>query len=212
MNLKLVIDNTSNPGFTKNEDIQKLKTCRTHCFYFDGQSGKCGIFDEINLDDPKTVHRCQRFSDWREEDTEEVFELIEDGFSVEFEDEDFLFELSGDKYSHENSTYPLKPDFPSNREDAIWYISPDKSFACWVINKSKKRFVTVNSNKSVEMGWSKKIYNSPYPLHDHEASSSLKSRMAWYVDEQGWGQYVLLVNGEITMISEPRPQNWKNGL
>lgn len=204
MHLKVVVDNT----VKQNEVKKEMKTCRTHCFYFDSRTQKCGIFSNIKADDPKTVYRCQRFSDWTEE-SEEIYELIEDEFTVEFEDEKFLFELMGDKFSQKNSKYPLEPDFNSNRDDAVWYVSPNKSFGCWMINKSKKRFVGVSLERRAEIGWIKKIYKSPFPLHDHESSTPLKSRMAWYVDEQGWGQYVLLVNGKIEMLSAPKPSNWE---
>jgi hypothetical protein len=208
MHLKVVVDNTVEPKINNTSD-NEMKTCRSHCFYFDSRTEKCGIFKNIEADDPKTVLRCQKFSDWQEEEQEEVYELIEDDFTVEFDDENFLFELMGDKFSQEKSKYPLKPDFNSNRDDAIWYVSPDQSFGCWVINKSKKRFVAVNPRADVETGWMKKIYKSPFPLHDHESSSPLKSRMAWYVDEQGYGQYVLLINGKIEMLSAPKPSNWE---
>ncbi|WP_209124488.1 hypothetical protein [Alkalihalobacillus sp. BA299] len=208
MHLKVVVDNTVKQN-VEHKFEKETKTCRTHCFYFDSRTQKCGIFKNIEADDPKTVLRCQKFSDWTlEEDDEEIYELIEDDFTVEFDDENFLFELMGDKFSEEQSKYPMEPDFSSNRDDAIWYVSPDKSFGCWVINKSKKRFVAVNPEGNVETGWGKKIYKSPFPLHDHESSIPLKSRMAWYVDEQGWGQYVLLINGKIEMLSAPKPSNW----
>jgi hypothetical protein len=207
MHLKVVVDNTDKPKMDNISDTE-MKTCRNHCFYFDSRTQKCGIFKNIDADDPKTVLRCQKFSDWQEEEQEEVYELIEDDFSVEFDDENFLFELMGDKFSQEKSKYPLEPDFNSNRDDSIWYVSPDRSFGCWIINKSKKRFLAVNSGEEVDTGWMKKIYKSPFPLHDHESSAPLKSRMAWYVDEQGYGQYVLLINGRIGMLSAPKPSNW----
>jgi len=208
MHLKVVVDNTVEQKTEKKLEGE-MKTCRSNCFYFDARTQKCGIFKNIEADDPKTALRCQKFSDWTtDEEEDEVYELIEDDFIVEFDDENFLFELMGDKFSQEKSNYPIEPDFNSNREDAIWYVSPDQSFGCWVINKSKKRFVAVNSELTVEIGWMNKIYKSPFPLHDHESSAPLKSRMAWYVDEQGWGQYVLLINGKIEMLSAPKPSNW----
>jgi len=209
MNLQLVVDNTHSDK--NNHRNTKVKTCRD-CIFYDQITELCGVFNNVNLDDPRTAKRCMEFSEWNQEDNDDdvTYELIEDEFSLEFEDDDFLFEIMGDKFSEENSKYPLEPDLPSNREDAIWYIAPDQAFGCWIINHSKKKFAVIDPNKEVKKGWSTKVYKSPYPLHNHNSSVPLRSRMAWFVDEDGWGQYVLLVNGKIDMLNEPRPKNWKS--
>lgn len=207
MHLKLVVDNR----LDSKSDLKYGKTCRSHCTFFDLRSNKCGIFKNIKADDPRTVYRCQKFSEWnldQKMEQKEVYELIEDDFTVEFEDENFVFELMGETFNSDNSTYPLEPDVASGRDDAIWYCAADKSFGCWIINKSAKRFLQVKEKQEVEPGWMKKIYRSPYPLHDHASSDPLKSRMAWFVDENGWGQYVLLINGKVEMLSSPKPSNW----
>jgi len=183
------------------------KTCRNSCLFFDSTSQKCGIYNGVNLDSHQTIGRCQHYSDYIDFENE-IYELIENKFTLEISDNDFLFQIMGDYFQENTSTYPLKPDFDSNRKDAIWYIAPDKTYGCWIINHYKRRFFPVIDNQEIKIGWSKKVYRSPYPLYNHNSSLSLSSRMCWYIDQDGWGQYVLLVNGEIKMISSPKPKNW----
>ncbi len=205
--LKLVVDNTNENNVNGSQD----KTCRSHCLNFDASTNECGFFKDINLDDPKTTERCQKYFEWEKDldvEEEEIFELIDDEFSVEFESSDFPFEIMGDKFEKGQSEYPFAPDFDCGHEDGIWFVAEDESFGCWIINHSKKRFLDVNSHVAAKEGWSEKIYKSPYPLHNHNASAPLCSRMAWYVEQDGYGQYVLVINGKIQMLTEKKPKSW----
>jgi hypothetical protein len=108
-----------------------------------------------------------------------------------------------------NSLYPLQPDRPLQRDDAVWFTSTCISFGCWILNKSKKKFVVVSNNTNApEQGWSEYVYKSPYPLHNHNSPLAAASRLAWYVDEDGFGQYVMLINGEIATFTFKKPKNW----
>jgi hypothetical protein len=64
------------------------------------------------------------------------------------------------------------------------------------------------NREKAEFGWTKKVYKSPIPLHDHKSSLSLASKVVWVIDEDSYGQYALLVNGQITSFSSPKPLNW----
>ncbi|MFC0273595.1 hypothetical protein ACFFIX_19575 [Metabacillus herbersteinensis] len=210
MGLMLVVDNSSK------DKIKKLPTCRKNCELFDPITNQCGINHNINADDPYLAARCGDMI-YKDETDDSVFiphpvenvkvkyTLIEDEFECELED-DFFKEFNGQKFDILNSTYPSQPDYPANRDDAIWYVSPCGKWGAWVVNKSKKRFLTVTN--VVKNGWSTNVYMSPYPLHDHNSSLTLASRMAWFVDEDGYGQYVILGNGKISMISSTRPEGW----
>jgi hypothetical protein len=209
--VKLVVNNKA-----KSKSKNPSLTCRNNCELFDEITGTCSIHHGIDPDNPLIALRCGEIIYKEVNSHQRVFNpskmikytLIEEEADYTFDDQEVFLELMGDKFDPSKSRYPLSPDFPSRRDDAIWYVSPDQTFGCWIINKSKRRFVTVPKDNSVEFGWSKKVYKSPFPLHDHKASKSLASRMAWYVDEDGYGQYVILLNGKISMISAPKPRNW----
>ncbi|QAS54862.1 hypothetical protein [Halobacillus litoralis] len=209
--LKLIVDNTHL------EDEYTAPTCRANCELFDPITEECGVKHNINPDDPLLASRCGDMIYKDEEDTSvylpstpdfEGEALIEDGFEEDLEEEMFLT-LNGETFDELQSKYPVEPDYPSKREDATWFISNDKSFGCWLINKSKKRFMVIENEKYPEKGWSRNIYKSPYPLHDHKAALEIASKMAWYVDEEGYGQYVLLCNGKVSMLSATKPINWE---
>ncbi|MGN7299469.1 hypothetical protein [Ferdinandcohnia sp. SAFN-114] len=212
MGLKLVVNNDDKKEKT-------FPTCRHNCELFDSVTGQCGINDDINPDDPFVAARCGEmiykdpsddsvYVPPHQENSYTKFTLIEDEFEWEYEDESIFYELKGDKFNRVDSTYPLQPDYPSNRDDAVWYVSPDKEWGCWIINKSKQRFMAISNNEA-KPGWTKNVYKSPYPLHNHKSSLTLASRMAWYVDEDGYGQYVILANGNVSMISSLKPENWR---
>ncbi|RFB11455.1 hypothetical protein DZB84_20525 [Bacillus sp. HNG] len=210
MALRLAIDNTKNKN--------SIPTCRNNCELFDPLSEQCGIHNNINPDNPTLIFRC---GDVIYKEQKDVFvnyslpantdlrntSLHEDEFESECCDESTFFEIMGVKFDESKSTYPSIPDYLSNRNDAIWYIDPKEEWGCWIINKSKQRFMVVNEG-ALTQGWAKNVYKSPYPVHNHNASLPLASKMAWYVDEDGYGQYVILVNGNFSMISSPRPKHW----
>lgn len=208
--LKLVVDNNRNINL--NNDI----TCRNSCDLFDEITGKCSINKNINVDSPYEAARCGFFLSKNEMSMPKKdqvgfrFSLIEEEADYLLDDEEIFHELVG-KSLKKNYTYPLKPDFSSSRDDAFWYVSPCRQYGCWIINQCKKPIPLPKNKSEAEMGWSKRVYKSPIPLHDHKSSLSIASKMAWVIDEEGYGQYALLVNGEISSISCPKPVNWKKG-
>lgn len=213
--LKLVVDNTQK---VKNKYSRKKFTCRNSCEWFDPISESCIIRMNVNVDSEHELRRCMEFIPRTDDDYQDFLDYLEfvDEYDIDFDyddglldDDDIFHELVGTKESPSPSKYPLEPDYPSRRDDATWYVSPDGTFGCWIINHYDKPMPIPESMDKAEKGWSKRVYKSPVPLHDHKTSKSLASKMAWYVDESGYGQYVLLVNGKISQITAPKPLNWK---
>jgi hypothetical protein len=208
--LKLVVNN-KDKGLNKMNPI----SCRNSCELFDTITEQCSIKENVNVDSPFEAARCGHFM-YRDSmklhrnHLNFKLTLIEDENDYILDDEDLFHELVGNKFDKTTSTYPLKPDFPSKREDATWYVSADGSYGCWIINQCNKPLSIPTSIERAEKGWSKKVYKSPVPLHDHKTSLSLASKIAWVIDKDGYGQYNLLVNGKISTISSPKPADWKN--
>lgn len=214
--LKLVTDNTNKEN-NNNAEIRQ-KTCRNNCVLFNDKTNSCPIFKGLNYNDPTVVKRCLEFNDVDEAEglyhnsdyKDTVVTLIEENFSVDA-DMDFMFGLTGKQNSQNQSKYPYEPDIPFHeRMDGLyWYTSPDESFGCWIKNDCKKPFGIIPTSKDkAKKGWAKNIYASPIPLHDHEASQSLKTRMCWYVDKDGWGQYTVIIANKIKFITFPKPNKW----
>jgi len=82
------------------------------------------------------------------------------------------------------------------REDARWYVSPDGTYGCWIVNESDRHFLSVFNNTKP----AGKSYRSAVPLHNHKTQGSLKHHVCWYINESGTGQYGLLINGKIKNI------------
>ncbi|WP_121616819.1 hypothetical protein [Virgibacillus halodenitrificans] len=212
--LKIVVDNTN----IKEKVTTGEKTCRKNCVLFNEETTSCPIFKGLDYDNPKIVKRCLEFNDI--EEVEKVYNeldyqnsavtLIEDNSSVDT-DMDFLFDLTGNRKSLSESNYPIKPDIPFNEkmEGLFWYTAPDQSFGCWVKNNCEEPFGIIPSSiDEVKQGWANNIYCSPVPLHDHKASESLKTRMCWLVDKEGWGQYTVIIANDIKFITFPKPNKW----
>jgi hypothetical protein len=191
--------------------VQKNKerlvlTCRTSCDLFDVITEQCSIKKGIQIDDPFTLNCCNHFI--RKTSIEFDPEMIMD-IQVQTE-RDINCEIIGSKkINNAEFKYPLQPDYPSNRTDADWYVSPCETFGCYIINHFKRKYIVVPCSLEVEMGWDKRVYKSPFPLHNHESPISIASKIAWYVDEEGFGQYVLLINGNISTLSSRKPSGWK---
>ncbi|WP_163537343.1 hypothetical protein [Gracilibacillus sp. YIM 98692] len=214
--LRVVVDNTIKYKRKKKD----IPTCRTHCELFDPFTEECGVFKDVKVDDPSIAIRCGHMIPKEEPEDESLYlpSTIEDEEEsdyvlteeiVSYDNDNTFYEFNGEKFVEKDSSYPSKPDYDSQREDAIWYISEDESFGCWIINKSKHKFLDVSHTKEVKKGWHEKVYQSPFPLHDHKAALTLASKMVWFVDRDGYGQYALLHDGKVAMISSPRPKGWK---
>lgn len=207
--LKLIVDNKA----LNQEKIDEKLTCRNSCEYFDEITERCSIKADVNVDSTYEVLRCtQFFGKIIPDDNYEgpkTFRLKEDVSSEEDGENDSMFkELLGQKEILNSSSYPLEPDFPSRRSDACWFVSPCGNYGCWIINKSQNRFSIIKHLEDVIKGWHDSVYKSPIPLHDHKSSLGLASRIAWEVDEDGYGQYALLINGKVSDMRYPRPHNW----
>lgn len=206
--LKLVLDNTEK----KKKTLSEVKTCRNNCVLFNDETNSCPIFKGLDYDDPNIVKRCLEFNDVQEteetyNESEVVKSLMEDNSENEM---DFLFELTGNQKKIK-SNYPLEADIPFDKKmnGLYWYVSPEQSFGCWVKNLFQKSFGVIPASKDeAKQGWAKNIYRSPIPLHDHQASEGLRNRMCWYVDEEGWGQYTVIIANDIKFITFPKPNNW----
>ncbi|MCU9612737.1 hypothetical protein OEV98_04050 [Caldibacillus lycopersici] len=200
--LKLIVDNSTK--------FKKKITCRNSCELFDSITGNCGIFDGVNVDSEIEVRRCAFFISNVETETDNLF------FDEDFHDEELANDkevfhaLAASKTFHERqSLYPNQPDLPAGREDAIWYVDSSGKYGCWIINKYRHPLPEPLNYEQSKKGWTSIVYRSPVPLHNHESPISIASRIAWYIDEDGYGQYVMLVNGRISLITSPKPPNWK---
>ncbi|MEK3992705.1 hypothetical protein [Robertmurraya sp. FSL R5-0851] len=208
--LKLVIDNKKEECPTHD-----LITCRNTCEYYDEKTEKCSIHLEVDVDSAYDAARCGFFlhkSMTLPESNSKImntrFTLIEEEADYLLDDPEIFREFVGKKVYKEMYTYPLEPDFSAFRDDAYWYISPCGTYGCWIVNLYQKPMVTPKDRESAKIGWTKKVYKSPIPLHNHKSSVPLASKVVWIVDEDGYGQYGLLANGQITSLSSPKPRNW----
>lgn len=160
--------------FIKGKKINSsdIPTCQTHCELFDHESGRCGFFDEEVPNDPLHTAECDMFLS-----TEEWTSFSDDILSAEDENEQTIN--------------------VSNRGDAVWYTSPDGTFSCWIISLSRKNRLMKVTNE-LERGWHPEVYRFPYPLHNHNCGSENSTSIAWIIDENGFGQYAWIDDGEIS--------------
>ncbi|MCM3216805.1 hypothetical protein WKH57_24900 [Niallia taxi] len=200
--LKLVVNNTTNQ-----ENTGEKLTCRNSCEYYDEITESCSIKSNVNVDSTYEVLGCTHFLSKIVPD--ENYERPKPKALNNMDDDSMLKEVLEQKAILDASKYPMKPDFPSRRSDATWFVAPCGTYGCWIISGSANKFSIVKDVDEVEKGWHANVYRSPIPLHDHKSSLGLASRIAWVVDEEGYGQYALIFNGDITKTRYPRPRNWK---
>lgn len=202
--LKLIASNS--------EATHHIKTCSTSCILFNTKDQCCPIFKSINYEDPNVVKCCLEYIDIKS--TEEQY----DNFSKnQLEDDkpaslDFVLDLTFDKKGTEIFNYPFEPeiDFSISMPDIYWYVEPNGLYGCWIKKHPNQRLAATPLSKELaEKGWVDTIYRSPIPLHDHAASPSLKTRMCWLVDADGWGQYTLIIANKIKYITYPKPPYYK---
>jgi hypothetical protein len=184
--LKLVIDNTK-------QSKEASSTCRTTCSLYDPVMQQCGIFSDVEVTNPEVYARCQM-------KVPHSYNQNKQHYSESFKQ--IWFEPAGANKLQEQMTYPAAPGIDSPI-DAEWYVDPSKEFGCWLINKS----TTLSLVQDASHFNSSNTYQSAVPLHNHSAPPLLQSKMCWYVNEEGYGQYVLLNHGRVQMISQPmRPK------
>lgn len=208
--LKLVIDNS------KKQVNPAEVTCRTSCDLFDELTETCSISQNVNVDSSYEAARCGFFLSrdimasppLNNNHIGFKFSLIEEEADYLLDDPNVFHELIGKPVQKEKYTYPNEPDFPAQREDARWYVSSCGTYGCWIVNLCKKPLLHPKSLENAVKGWTSKVYKSPIPLHDHKSSLTLASKVAWIIDAEGYGQYGLLINGQISSISSPKPVNW----
>lgn len=95
--------------------------------------------------------------------------------------------------------YPVKAPFiPEEEEQLQWYYNEKEKWGSWILNIcSRPMTVPVNLEKATMYPVShsnnqaeRLVYRSPIPLHQAEVPNSFRAHMTWYIDENGWGQYV----------------------
>lgn len=183
--LKLVVDNK--------EKSENQLTCRD-CELFDPVTKDCGVWDHVDVDNPTTYNKCQFKQPFGSKDDD--YEGMTTGYFEEDHEEELFQEFKGNRFDEETSQYPHSPDIQSSNNDAKWYISPDKSYGCWIINKSKTNVISTKVIRQIHSTQKNKYY-SPFPLHDHQATGALASRLCWYVSPDGMGQYAIDAGGEM---------------
>lgn len=167
-----------------NNAKRNTSTCQTDCMMYDGFTNQCGYWKNIEVDNPKVFFSCEKkvLTKSAQNSKEHYWkEHMESSFSNHFN-------IEG---------YPFAPSKSIDREDAYWYVSEDKMFGCWVINKSKNIVSLINHNPIV----SSRQYPSPIPLHDHEAPEPIASLMCWYVNEYGIGEYTMIKGNNLVNLS-----------
>lgn len=174
--LKLVIDNTK-------------RNCRMECDLYDDLTDLCSISVDADISNPAIISSCRYFLSRKMVKTSlnetAVKQLIQKG-SVNTDD---------------NWLYPLFPDEPAEREDAVWFVSPCTNYGCWIINHSKQGLIGLSSSPTL-FAEDAKTYRSLHPLHNHNAPITLASRVVWYVNRQGYGAYMLLNKGKLVPIQK----------
>lgn len=88
--------------------------------------------------------------------------------------------------------YPQHAPFKSHpSENLYWYYNEEKNFGCWVLNQYKKPMFLPPSQEEVVKSKEHKLkYRSPLPLHEVKVPNCFRAHMTWYVDKEGFGQYV----------------------
>ncbi|UAL49861.1 hypothetical protein K7887_22350 (plasmid) [Sutcliffiella horikoshii] len=168
--LKLVVNNPK----------KKIQTCQTDCMMYDGLTDQCGYWKNIEVAKPSVFLSCEK--------------KVLSKSTNESLDYSWSKHMQHASYSNviNDEGYPFQPVRKVDRSDAFWYVSPDQTFGCWVIDKSTKKIIALN--KTIE---STRQYSSPVPLHDHGAAGPIASVMCWYVNQDGIGKYAMLKDSKL---------------
>jgi hypothetical protein len=171
------------------EESHSSISCSEGCNLYDGDTDQCGVFGQLDLNDPQMVKQCAlrvgQPLTTSNEGSDQNYPLLTKG----------IFQGS---IEEENKSYPFAPSHKTTRKDANWFVSQDQTFGCWIINHSDSHLMVVSES---DLPTDSKKYRSPFPLHNHNSSDSLTSNMCWYVDESGVGSYTLLIQSDILKIS-----------
>jgi len=103
--------------------------------------------------------------------------------------------------------YPFSAPCDPLRKGMLWYVNEKKNFGVWVINDSQH---DIFENDDILFGWSPFVRFSTAPPHEpiNITSAQLRERLAWYVDEDGYGQYAVIKNSGDLWIPKERPEAW----
>mgnify|MGYP006961607172 CR=1 FL=1 len=102
-----------------------------------------------------------------------------------------------------NRTYPGYPEIAPFKtepyENLHWYYNANEGWGCWIQNEYQRPMVVPEGlNQAVFFPLNEddplfgQIYRSPVPLHKADVPNSFRAHMTWYINYEGWGQYVYL--------------------
>ncbi len=123
---------------------------------------------------------------------------------------------SGDVWRKEKRIETLYEGYPYQapvinpiREDMVWYINDSKGFGSWVINESEE---PIKENPDILFGWSPFVRYSTAPPHEllHLKDVELRSRIVWYVNPEGYGQYAVVQSNGCLWLPIPKPSEWED--
>lgn len=175
------------------------KTCRNHCTFYNDEEESCIFFKGLDYDDPSIANQCMEFTDYHE-----ISKLYQEEQEDTYEEDDSLLENDLVALIERTDESPLYPNQPNHNYAAVidgleWYVAPDKSFGCWINNQAKRPIPVYSYYQHPPIKEEK--YRSLYPLHNHHAPDNLVSRMVWNIDENGYGQYSLIIGDQIFNIN-----------
>jgi hypothetical protein len=103
--------------------------------------------------------------------------------------------------------FPFVPPCKAPRGDMIWYVNPDmQHYGVWVLNQSNMP-IEVNQG---HFGWNPFVRKTTAPPYEPLNVASVQNRtmLSWVVDEDGYGQYGLVLPGGYVWVPSPRPKDW----
>jgi hypothetical protein len=103
--------------------------------------------------------------------------------------------------------YPFVAPCTAPREDMVWYVNPDmQHYGVWVLNHSKQP-IEVNQG---HFGWNPFVRKTSAPPHEplNVAEARNRTMLTWIVDENGYGQYGMVLAGGYEWVPSPRPEGW----
>lgn len=101
--------------------------------------------------------------------------------------------------------YPFSPPCEPYREDMKWYVNESgASYGVWVLRLG-------DSSSSDRPCWSpfvRKSNTPPFePLNIPDVST--RKKLTWIVEEDGFGQYGMVMEDGYVWIPQPRPEGWE---
>lgn len=103
--------------------------------------------------------------------------------------------------------YPYLPPAAPPRKDAIWYVGGEhKHFGVWLLNQSDNPVEKVDGH----FGWNPLVRKSVAPPIEPVNISDVSKRknIAWIVNENGYGQYGIIMDNGYLWVPAPKPEAW----